>query len=129
MSRLPVASDTVDGVVALWSLIHVPLAEHPAVIDEFARVLRPGGGLLLVEGTTEWVGENPDWLEGGVEMAWEVAGRETTRRQLRAAGFGIEAVWGVPEALDGDGKVADAVRVDGEEASDLPWTLFSCRLE
>ncbi len=100
MTRLPFADDTFDAVVAYWSLIHVPLAEHGTAIEAFARVLRPGGRVLVCEGREEWVGENPDWLDSGVGMAWEIAGLEATRAQLRAAGFTLAREWGVPDSLD-----------------------------
>ena len=89
MTRLPFDAGTFDAAVSFHSLIHVPLAQHQQVIDECARVLRPGGGLLLTEGTGEWCGTNPDWLDSGVEMQWHIAGQESTREQLREAGFRI----------------------------------------
>lgn len=93
LSRLPLADDTVDGIVALHSLIHVPLDAHSDAIEEFARVLAPGGRLLLTEGLGEWQGSNPDWLDTGTEMQWEIAGEDATRGHLRAAGFEIEECW------------------------------------
>jgi SAM-dependent methyltransferase len=47
LHRLPVADDEVDVVVCALALTHVPLL--PPVIAEFARVLRPGGHLLLAD--------------------------------------------------------------------------------
>jgi SAM-dependent methyltransferase len=35
------------GLVAWYSLIHIPPAEHPAVLTGFRRALAPGGHLLL----------------------------------------------------------------------------------
>lgn len=89
MARLPLVDGSVDAIVAYHSVIHVPLAEQPAVVEEFARVLAPGGRLLLTEGPQEWTGTNPDWLDAGVEMQWEIAGIDATREQLRTAGFSI----------------------------------------
>ncbi|GAB3019601.1 class I SAM-dependent methyltransferase [Natronobiforma cellulositropha] len=89
MARLPFAAASFDVVVALHSLIHVPVAEDGAVLSEFARVLRPGGRLLLTGGCTPWTGTNPDWLDAGVEMRWQMAGREQTRRHLERAGFTV----------------------------------------
>jgi SAM-dependent methyltransferase len=40
-------ADPVDGLVAWYSVIHVPPAEHRAVYAGFRRLLRPGGHLLL----------------------------------------------------------------------------------
>ncbi|WP_276272658.1 class I SAM-dependent methyltransferase [Haloarcula litorea] len=116
LTRLPLADDAFDAVVAYWSLIHVPLAEHGTVIDEFARVLRPGGRALVCEGASEWVGENPDWLDSGTAMAWEIAGPEATREQLRDAGFRIVEEWGAADSL--------ADEDDGED----PWTFFAAAL-
>ncbi|WP_200838831.1 MULTISPECIES: class I SAM-dependent methyltransferase [Microbacterium] len=44
---LPHASGTVGGVLAWYSVIHTPPVELPEVLGEFARVLAPGGDLLL----------------------------------------------------------------------------------
>jgi SAM-dependent methyltransferase len=115
MTRLPFAADSFDAVVAYWSLIHVPLAEHGAVIEEFARVLRPGGRALVCEGREAWTGENPDWLDSGVEMAWEMAGAGATREDLRSAGFSVEREWGAADSLDED-----------DEAE--PWVFIEARL-
>ena len=60
MTRIPVTDGCLDAVFAYHSLIHIPSDEHQTVIDEFARVLRPGGQLLVSEGPGEWEGTNPD---------------------------------------------------------------------
>ena len=88
MTSLPIRDDAFDAVTAFHSLIHVPRDEHQSVYDEFERVLRPGGRLLVTTGTGAWSGTNPDWLETGVEMQWDIAGPATTRTQLQRAGFG-----------------------------------------
>lgn len=125
MTTLPFESNTFDAVVAYWSLIHVPMDDHQAVIDEFARVLRPGGRVLLCEGTEEWAGENPDWLESGVRMEWNIAGAEETRAQLQNAGFDVTDTWGAPEELSSDGEEREAEDSD----DDHPWTFFAARVE
>lgn len=94
MTRLPLRDDACDAITAFHSLIHVPLEDHGTAIDEFARVLRPGGRVLLSEGPDEWCGTNSDWLESGVEMQWNIAGVDATREQLRDAGFAITDEWG-----------------------------------
>ncbi len=93
LTRLPVAADAVDAVTALHSVIHVPVSEHPAVFQEFARVLRPGGRLYLTAATGEdgWSGANEDWLGSGELMAWSFPGIDRTRGQLREAGFRVTA--------------------------------------
>jgi len=47
LAALPVASGSVGGVLAWFSVIHTAPADLPAVLAELARVLAPGGSLLL----------------------------------------------------------------------------------
>lgn len=104
MTALPFAADSFDAVAALYSLIHVPLDDHRTVLAEFARVLRPGGTLLVTEGGVEWTGSNPDWLDSGTEMRWSMAGPEATRTHLRDSGFELRGVWSVPDPTTEDGE-------------------------
>ncbi|MFC4990230.1 class I SAM-dependent methyltransferase [Saliphagus infecundisoli] len=130
MADLPFDDGAFDAIVAYWSLIHVPMADHPTVLSEFARVLRPGGRLLVCEGTDEWEGENPDWLDTGVGMAWAIAGREATEDQLRSAGFVVETSWGVPETLEDEViEEFDADDLADLDADDQLWTFLSARLD
>ncbi|WP_436942528.1 class I SAM-dependent methyltransferase [Streptomyces sp. SudanB66_2053] len=47
MTDLDLADASVVGLLAFWSLIHVPDEAVPTVFGHFRRVLRPGGPLLL----------------------------------------------------------------------------------
>lgn len=47
MTDLELADASVVGLLAFWSLIHVPDEAVPTVFGQFRRVLRPGGPLLL----------------------------------------------------------------------------------
>lgn len=90
LAALPLARDSVDAAIALGSLIHLPLDDHPDAVAELARVLRPGGELLLTEGTRPWSGELDDWLGDETAMTWSMAGMDATVEQLRAAGLAVE---------------------------------------
>jgi len=114
VAALPFRADSFDAVTAYHSLIHVPRDQHRRVLEEFARVLVDGGRLLLSEGTDEWAGTNPDWLDTGVEMQWYIAGAARTREHLREAGFTVEAEREAADSLD-----------DGNEGR---WTFFAAEL-
>jgi ubiquinone/menaquinone biosynthesis C-methylase UbiE len=47
MTALDLTDDSPAGALAWYSLIHLPTGELPAVLRELARVLRPGGQLLV----------------------------------------------------------------------------------
>ncbi|TDC06393.1 class I SAM-dependent methyltransferase [Streptomyces sp. 8K308] len=47
MTDLDLPTASVAGLLAWWSLIHVPDDEVPTVFGDFHRVLRPGGALQL----------------------------------------------------------------------------------
>ncbi len=47
--RLPFVDGSFDLVFTACVFHHIPHAEHPAILQEFFRVLRPGGALVLFE--------------------------------------------------------------------------------
>lgn len=47
MAALDFEDGVLGGVLARWSVIHTPPRELPALLAEFARVLAPGGHLLI----------------------------------------------------------------------------------
>jgi len=47
MRALPIASESAGGVIAFYSVIHLPRADLVLALREFRRVLRPGGLVLL----------------------------------------------------------------------------------
>lgn len=92
MTALDLADDSVAGVVAFWSVIHVPDHAVPGVFEEFRRVLRPGGPLLVgfhvgdqTRHTSEGYTGRPISVDSHHRRPGKVAG------WLRDAGFAIEA--------------------------------------
>lgn len=85
MAALPLADDSVDGVTAYHAVFHVPRDEHPAVYREFARVLRPGGRLLMTLPGGRFETTRRGWMGGS--MFFSAPGRERTLSALRTAGF------------------------------------------
>jgi len=92
MTDLRLADASVIGLLAFWSLIHIPDDEIPTVLGHFRRVLRPGGPLLL----GFHVGDESRLKTegyGGHPMKVYVHRREPGRvaAWLRDAGFTVEA--------------------------------------
>ena len=59
----PARDASLAGIVAFYSVIHLPRAQIPRALAEFRRVLAPGGSLLLAmhggagqTGSAEWLG-------------------------------------------------------------------------
>ncbi len=92
MTDLALADGSVAGLLAWFSLIHVPDDEIPAVLAHFHRVLRPGGTVLI----GFHVGDE-DRLKtegyGGYPMKVHVHHRqpESVAHWLREAGFFVAA--------------------------------------
>jgi SAM-dependent methyltransferase len=95
------APESFDAVLALYSLIHVPLPKQPALLARAAAWLRPGGWFLATLGATAWTGTEPDWLGGGAPMWWSHADAATYRSWLTAAGLTVETEEFVPEGDSG----------------------------
>ena len=92
MTDLDLADGSLTGVVAFWSVIHVPDQSVPGVFAEFRRVMRPAGPLLIgfhvgdeVHQTTEGYSGRPINVESYYRPPAKVS------EWLRDAGFTIEA--------------------------------------
>jgi len=47
VARLPIADASIDAVVSFETIEHLPASDQPRMLAEFARVLAPGGILIL----------------------------------------------------------------------------------
>lgn len=94
MTDLDLADDSVAGIVAFWSVIHVPDHAVPGVFEQFRRVLRPDGLLLVgfhvgdeTRHTSEGYAGRPISVDSHRRLPSRISG------WLRDAGFTIEAEW------------------------------------
>jgi SAM-dependent methyltransferase len=91
MLALDVADGAWAGIVAFYSVIHLPPAELPRGLGEFYRVLQPDGLLLL----SFHIGTEPvhldEWWGYAVDLDFYFYDRGTVEAALVAAGFALEA--------------------------------------
>lgn len=85
MANLPIAEDSMDGITAYHAVFHVPREEHPKIYREFARVLAPGGRVLMTLPGGRFETTRQGWMGGS--MFFSAPGREQTLTQLEDAGF------------------------------------------
>ena len=81
---LPDASGSVGGILAWYSLIHHEPSTVRGVLEEFARVLHPGGALLL----GFFIGPDVEPFDHAVVTAYRWS-PEALSSELRAAGFEV----------------------------------------
>ena len=85
MTTLPFADGVADAITAYHAVFHVPRERHPTVYREFARVLSPGGILLMTLPRGRFETVRRGWMGGS--MFFSAPGRATTLQQVADAGF------------------------------------------
>lgn len=92
MTDLDLHDDSVMGVVAFWSVIHVPDQSVPGVFAQFRRVMRPGGTLLVGFHVGDETRHTSEGYSGrSVNIDSHRRRPDKVARWLRRAGFTIEA--------------------------------------
>ncbi len=91
-TRLDRETGSLGGIVAFYSIIHLPDEQLPVAFAEFTRVLAPGGQLLLAfqVGADERLHQT-DWHGHGVDLDHYRRRPDTVADLLTAAGFEVRA--------------------------------------
>ena len=92
MTAIDFPAASFDGVVAIYSLFHVPRDRHGDVFGHFRRVLRPGGVVLMTLATRDYTGQ--DVFDGekeflGERLPYSHDTPAMAREKLEAAGFEV----------------------------------------
>jgi SAM-dependent methyltransferase len=103
--ELDVAAASVDGVLALHVLGHIPIHEQPGLIERIGTWLRPGGFLLATLGAGA-AGEmvEDDWL--GAPMFFASLDTHAYPLILKSVGFELLRDEVVVQREPGHGEVA-----------------------
>lgn len=91
MTALRVPDQAWGGLVALYSIIHLPPAELPAAFAEFFRVLRPGGIAMLSFHLGDEIRHLDEWFDRIVSVDFHFYSREVIEQALASAGFTVDA--------------------------------------
>ncbi|MFP1624015.1 class I SAM-dependent DNA methyltransferase [Streptomyces sp. 5K101] len=91
MTALDVADGSLGGLVAWYSVIHVPPAQRPAVYAEFHRVLAPGGHLLLGFQVGDETVRHTEGFGHRISLDFHRLRPEQVAEQLESAGFEVRA--------------------------------------
>lgn len=98
LPALPCGESSWSGAVCAYSIIHLEPRQRPAAFAELARVIAPGGWLLLsfhidddahavgqIERVTDWWGEK-------VELEFHYLDPDAVAAEVEQAGFAVMAV-------------------------------------
>ncbi len=90
MRALPIASDSLDGVWACASLLHLPKAELPGILAAIHGLLRPGGALFV----SLKEGDGEAWqTRGAARRFFAYYHADELDARLAEAGFCRGAAW------------------------------------
>lgn len=92
MRALDLADDSLAGIAAFYSILHIPRGEVTLVLGELRRVLKPGGLLFLAFHMGDEVLHADELLGTPVCLDFVLFKREEMEGYLRCADFLIEDV-------------------------------------
>lgn len=87
MLALDLPDASLGGLLAYYSIIHIPWEQRAQVFAEFHRVLAPGGVLMLVFQVGDDRGRRTEFLGTALELDWYRQQPDEVAGLLREAGF------------------------------------------
>jgi len=92
IAQLAFDAGSFDGILSYYSIIHTPKRYMPDIFNEFHRILKPGGTVLIAvkAGTTE--GYVTDLLGIETELYFTFFTEEEIAQYLEQAGFQLEYI-------------------------------------
>jgi SAM-dependent methyltransferase len=87
MRSLEIEDETLGGIVAFYSIIHIPRSEVVAVLVEMKRILRPGGLLLLAFHIGDQILHMDEWWDKQVSVDFVFFRTDEMTGFLESAGF------------------------------------------
>jgi SAM-dependent methyltransferase len=101
MTALDLPDGSLGGILAYFSIIHLPTDQLPAVFAEFHRVLVPGGQVLVVFQVGDEPMHGTEWLGHAISLDLHRRQPGQVAGLMRAAGLEVHAE--LLRQPDGDG--------------------------
>lgn len=92
MLALDLPDASLAGITAFYAVVNLPRESLPQVFREMARVLQPGGLLLLGFHIGDETLHRDDWWERPINMDFHFLNPQNIQRDLEAAGLAVEEV-------------------------------------
>ena len=89
MAALDLPAGGLAGIVSWYSIVNTPTEDLPAVFAEFARVLAPGGELLLACQVGDARRHGTEWLGSAVDLTLFLRPAEQLAALLAGAGLDV----------------------------------------
>lgn len=90
MRQLAFADDAWAGIVAFYSIVHIPHSELTTALSEWRRVLRPGGLVLLAFHVGDETVHYDELWSHEVSLDFVLFRPDQVASSLREAGFNVE---------------------------------------
>ena len=90
MTKLAFPAASFDGITSYYAIIHIPREEHEPLLQNFHRMLKPGGLALLCLGAEHLI-DDVDENYLGTRMYWSHYDTDTYLRILKECGF--STIW------------------------------------
>ncbi len=85
-----IANESLGGIAAFYSLIHIPLDQIPQALSEFRRVLKPNGVALITFHVGDEIRHFDEFFGEPVSLDFHFFERNAIRTRLEQAGFTVE---------------------------------------
>lgn len=87
MTAISYPSNSFNGIIALYSIIHIPLGEQYELLKNIYQWLTPNGIFLCIVGASHWTGVEKDWIMKDVAMYWSHVDSKTYAEWFEKIGF------------------------------------------